>query len=207
MRIKESTLRRLIRETLLSESAITPEDARVKDIRFTVIKRGNKIQIVAVRLNSPAWNGQMKGSSRVGNLVADRRLGSTCSNAWEITASRVYVNGLGPLMYDLMMDVVNPEPLMSDRAEVSPDAKKVWDYYRFQRGDVESLQLDNLDNFLTQKVEDNCSQTSAENWSYTEGDGDWFDSSLSKAYRVKSGGTPTMDALQRLGLVEINEND
>lgn len=207
MKITESQLRRLVREALLTEAAITPENAKDMDIRFTVSKTEEQVQITAFQWDSPNWAGVNKNSVVVGKLVAmspyTQTANSPCSNAWEINSSRVGIKGLGPLMYDLMMDVVNPDPLVSDRFSVSPDAKKVWYFYHKKRGDIEEVQLDNLDNFLTTSVKDNCGQESALDWAYTDGDGTWVESSVSKAYRVRGGGTPTLDALQRLKLVTV----
>ena len=106
-------------------------------------------------------------------------------------------------MYDLMIDLIHPRPLMSDRAEVTPDARRVWDYYHDRRPDIESMQLDDLRNTLTPVEDDNCEQSSAQIWSDDNfGDEDsWPDSSLSKAYRRRGGGTPTLDELQALGMI------
>jgi hypothetical protein len=128
-----------------------------------------------------------------------------CRDAWEIDMAKTSTNGLGPLLYDLMIDLVHPRPLMSDRAEVSPDARRVWDYYRERRADIESMQLDDLRNTLTPVEDDNCEQSSAMIWSDDNfGDEDsWPDSALSKAYRRAAPGTPTLDELQDLGLVSF----
>jgi hypothetical protein len=88
---------------------------------------------------------------------------------------------------------------------VSPDARRVWKYYRKHRGDIESMQLDDPDDTLTPVEDDNCEQSSAMIWSDDKfGHEDhWPDSALSKAYRRKDGGTPTLDELQELGLVSF----
>jgi hypothetical protein len=88
---------------------------------------------------------------------------------------------------------------------VSDDARRVWDYYHERRPDIESIQLDDLDNTLTPVEDDNCEQNSAMIWSDDNfGDEDsWPDSSLSKAYRRAVDGTPTLDELQELGLLRF----
>ena len=200
MRITEVQLRRIIREALLTEAAITPEGAERRGITFKVdIFRGN-IEITVIRGDDD--------TAVVGQLHADE-MRKGCSpdkkRAWVINKSNTSINGLGPLMYDLMIDLVHPAPLASDRLLVKPAAKNVWDYYMDveKRPDIEALQLDNLEDELTPGFEDdNCDQNSAENWAFTDRQ-EWYDSSLSKAYRREGGGTPTLDALEGLGIIDI----
>ena len=110
--------------------------------------------------------------------------------------------GFGPLAYDVAMEVTGG--LMSDRTEVSGEARAVWDYYMNNRPDVIKQQLDDLSNWLTPGSEDNCEQE-------IEGTGGtavdmfpdspraWVDSSLSKLY--KKSGTPVMDELRKRGML------
>ena len=189
MRITESALRQLIRETLLTEAAMTPEMAKERGIQFDIMKYPDSAVIYA----------RIEGrDSAVGTLSASPT-GDPCSDAWEIGFSLARIDGLGPLMYDLMIDVISPHPLMSDRIEVSKDAKRVWDYYRDRRGDIEQVQLDDEINTLTPETDDNCYQKSAK----LHDKGGWPTSSLSKAYRRRGGGTPTFDALKSLGALSL----
>jgi hypothetical protein len=194
MRITEGQLRRIIREELLRESAMNPRAAARRGIELKVKKRENFIEISALT----------SSGARVGFLSSTEN-DDPCSGAWEIDGAESKIDGLGPLLYDLMIDLVHPHPLMSDRAEVSDDARRVWDYYRDRRGDIESIQLDDLRNTLTPVEDDNCEQSSAMIWSDDNfGDEDsWPDSSLSKAYRRAAPGTPTLDELQELGLISF----
>jgi hypothetical protein len=189
MRITEGQLRQIIREALLTEGAMTPEGALQAGIRFDVRKFPDSAVIRAFQ------SGQ---ESAVGGLAAEVTA-NPCSGAWEIVSSRARIDGLGPLMYDLMIDLISPHPLMSDRAVVSKDAKRVWDHYLDRRVDIEKLQLDDRLNTLTPVDDDNCSQRSSEEW---EGKG-WPASSLSKAYRRKDGVPSTIDDLRRLGLIDL----
>ena len=191
MRITESTLRQLIRETLLMEAAITPETALEMGINFQVNRDESSIEIVASR-----------GEDYVGELTASKT-DLPCKGAWNITWSVADINGLGPIMYDLVMDAISPSPLMADREQVSEDAWRVWNFYLKNRPDIEAIQLDDPLNTLTSDVDDNCSQVSAV-WYAKEQDGTWQESPLSKAYRRKDGRTPTMNKLWRLGIVEID---
>jgi hypothetical protein len=184
----ESILRGLIRETLLTEAAMTPAHASELGIRFQIRKFPDSAVIYA----------RKEGVGSAVGTLSSSPTNDPCSDAWAIVFSRARIDGLGPLMYDLMIDVINPHPLMSDRIEVSKDAKRVWDYYRDRRDDIEKLQMDDEINTLTPEPDDNCYQKSAK----LHDKGNWAGSSLSKAYSRKGGGRPTLDELVRLGLVD-----
>ena len=188
MWITKSRLRQLIRETLLTEAAMTPALASELGIKFQVRKYPDSAVIYARKEGI---------DSAVGTLSATPT-GDPCSDAWEIGFSLARIDGLGPLMYDLMIDVISPHPLMSDRIEVSKDAKRVWDYYRDRRSDIEQVQLDDEINTLTPSYDDNCYQKSAK----LHDKGNWAGSSLSKAYRRRGGGRPTFDELNSLRLID-----
>ena len=191
MRVNESLLRGLIRETLLTEAAMTPVRASELGIRFQVRKYAYHAAIYA---HKEGRDGP------VAILEAGSRTGDPCAGAWAIAYSHSRIDGLGPLMYDLMIDVISPNPLAPDRGVVSRDAKRVWDYYLTRRDDIEAIQLDDLDNTLTPEEDDNCLQVSATDRKH--GEVDWTSSSLSKAYRRKGGIRPTFDELDRLGLID-----
>ena len=97
---------------------------------------------------------------------------------------------------------------MSDRLDVSDEARAVWDYYLNSRPDVQSFQLDNEIDDLTPGIEDdNCKQKSArvvpgqrEVPSAADADSAWVKSSLSKVYR--KSGTPVIDELRRRGMLD-----
>jgi hypothetical protein len=194
MRITEGQLRRIIREALLTEGAMTPQEAHRRRLHFKINKQDSYAEI---EVYSPRSEG------RVGILLSTAE-SNPCSGAWTIEGSHAKINGLGPLMYDLMIDVVHPHPLASDRAEVTPSARRVWDYYLDRRDDMEVIQLDDLRNTLTPVDVDNCEQSSAKIWAEDEiGDeGEWPESSLSKAFRRPDGeGTPLLDELRALGMI------
>jgi len=199
MRITEGQLRRLIREALLTEAAITPEDAKRRGITFKVDIFGGNIEITVIRGGDDT---DIVGQLYAGKIEESRSIDQ--KGVWAINRSATLINGLGPLMYDLMIDLVQPASLVSDRLLVSKDAKRVWDYYMNNRDDVEALQLDNLEDELTPGFKnDNYDQNSAENWAFTDRQ-PWYASSLSKAYRRKDrGSTPTLDALEGLGIIDI----
>ena len=110
-------------------------------------------------------------------------------------------NGWGPLLYDTAIELatLNGSGLIADRESVSNDAEWVWRHYMEQRGgEVEAIQLDNLDNYFTSQEEDNCNQDVPMDY---EGPNGWQDSPLSKMY--KKSPASTIEKLRSLGkLVE-----
>ena len=195
MKITESKLRQLIREALLTEAAITPETALKKKITFEILKLSRDVEIFAIQ-----------GQSSVGYLRVQKKSGE-CANAWVVKNVEVEVDGLGPLMYDLMIDFISPDPIMSDRREVSRSAQKVWGFYLNNRPDIEFVQLKDEGstpiNAYTFGPND-CDQEFSKKWSIRNG-GRWSDSQnpFSKAYKRIDNKTPTLDALKSLGIVTI----
>ena len=128
-----------------------------------------------------------------------------CGNAWAIAMVSAD-HGWGPFMYDIAIEwaTMNHGGLISDRAEVSADARGVWSYYLNNRPDVTAHQLDNRRNTLTPEPEDNCDQSIADDigvYSWTDNeesidDADWVDSPLSKRY---TKAPTTINALKAAG--------
>ena len=197
MRITESKLRRIIREALLAEAVITPEAALEKKITFTILKLTRDVEIFA-----------KIGKRGVGYLRVQKKSGE-CANAWVVknVEREEEVKGIGPLMYDLMIDFISPDPIMSDRREVSRSAQKVWSFYLNNRPDIEFVQLKDEGstpiNAYTFGPND-CDQEFSKKWSIRNG-GRWSDSQnpFSKAYNRIDNKTPTLDALKSLGIVTI----
>jgi len=179
-------IRQLIREMLLTEAMYTPERAAEEGIVFTV-KR--------TRFGGGGWK---ISCGPIGEIHMLRSLGiGNCLGAYEVTLSGTDREGLGPLLYDIAMEIAGDAGIMSDRGMVSPDARRVWAYYLSNRPDVSSSQLDSAPGTLTPyDEEDDCKQSSAR-----EDGGGWQISPLSKVYRKR--GTPTIDRLRELGIIEI----
>jgi hypothetical protein len=119
-----------------------------------------------------------------------------CSGASVVEGSRAS-HGLGPLAYEVAIEVTGG--LISDRMGVSDEAIAVWNYYAKNRPDIEIVQLDNLENKLTDTDFDNCDQEVAE-YDLLTRDKQWIPSSLSKMYR--KSGTPVMDELRKRGMLD-----
>jgi hypothetical protein len=209
MRITESKLRSLVRRELLRESAVRPRDLLKWGMSVVVRENGrslyeSKLAHTVAILKEDEWTGELKeaGYIRVDETrPMTKKYGGPCAGAYEVTWSKAD-KGLGPLLYDISMEILSLHgaSLTSDRDEVSPDARKVWDYYDTRRGDVEKIQLDNEEGDLTpEDPSDDCSQWMSSLLTNDEG-GEWFDKSISRAFRAR--GTPTLDALIGLGILE-----
>jgi tRNA nucleotidyltransferase/poly(A) polymerase len=127
-----------------------------------------------------------------------------CGDAWEVSISDVQ-SGWGPMLYDVAMEWAsqNGGGLVSDRNSVSADARRVWDYYLTNRSDVQSAQLDDLQNTITPEEEDNCEQNAASegNFDSKYKPIDFQKSSLSKRY---TKAPTTMNALEAAGKLVIS---
>jgi hypothetical protein len=136
--------------------------------------------------------------------VADRNDTGPCGGAWKLSSVNAG-SGWGPMLYDVAMEwaTVKGGGLIADRTAVSPEARRVWDYYFMRRSDATAHQLDNLANELTPEIEeDNCDQGVAGFDVNRPAGGrygprkksavDWTKSPLSKRYTKEP---TTMDAL------------
>jgi hypothetical protein len=197
MKMTDSTLRKLIREVLLTEAAMTPATALKKKITFEILRLTNDVEIFV-----------KQGKHGVGYLRVQKKSGE-CGNAWVVkNAEREEeVKGVGPLMYDLMIDFISPDPIISDRREVSDDAQEIWSFYLNKRPDIESFQLADEDDTPSTDFTfspNDCDQSFSKEWAETNG-GMWNGpkNPFSKAYKRKDKKTPTLDALKDLGIVTI----
>jgi hypothetical protein len=185
-------IRRLIREMLLQEAMFTPE---------SVSAAGLRISINPTPWGKGGWEIKCVDSKghEAGIVMIMKPLGmGNCLGAYEVSTSAVRqsLSGLGPLLYDIALEVAGESGLMSDRRTVSPEARNVWRYYQNNRPDIENAQLDSKPGTITPDYkEDDCNQNSANRYEK------WQNSALSKVYRKK--GTPTIDRLRELGIIEI----
>jgi len=195
MKITESKLRRIIREALLTESAITPDNLP-QGVSFVL-----RVSSMGGIINLEA---DIDGES-VGSFAAFKVRGeeNPCLGAFEIRYSKSKIKGLGPLMYDIVMELATElgGGLISDRHSVSPAAYTVWEFYQDFRPDVKRMQLDSPENELTHTREDNCSVNVSKNLG-----GDdlaaWRVFPLSGAYRKP--GMPMIRQLVRMGKMEVD---
>ena len=185
MRISEGQLRRIIREELLREVRITPDnlpDDFALKLRVTGSGTGSRIVVMAMR------DGVNYGSVEAIRVKNEM---SPCRDAYEVLFSRVTRKGFGPLLYDIAMEAATElgGGLMSDRMVVSDDAQRVWGKYQNDRPDVERMQLDSEENELTPTNADNCNVLNAKSFA----DDGWPDHPLAGVYRK-----PGMETIRRL---------
>lgn len=116
-----------------------------------------------------------------------------CHGAYEVTRSWAELKGIGPLLYDIAMELAGKRGIMSDRRGVSYDALRVWTFYE-SRSDTKKKQLDNPWGLLTPTDKsDDCRQDSAGK--------NWVESPLSRVNYKNS--TPVLDELRRLGMLSF----
>lgn len=187
----ENLLRHLIRE-IIAEAAYTPSFAAESGIKITA-KR--------TKWGDGGWEViALQDGKEVGRVSISLPIGmGKCLGAYEVSTSYSKIDGLGPLLYDVAMELAGTRGLMPDRRNVSSDARNVWNHYKTRReprGEVESTQLDDKPGVLTPDfLDDDCVQMSAVE------DGNWQKSPLSKVY--KKNGTPAIDTLEDLGIIEF----
>ena len=178
-------LREYIRE-LLTETVHPNIERMIKRIKEeghwvelhndgTLIKNKDGFMIGYINWKTNVHAGECMGAQIVGNSSAK--------------------GGYGPLLYDIAIEATGG--LTPDRGSVSDAARSVWEFYDNERSDVIKIQLDNPYNALTPSEEDNCAQFSA---IQDAGPDDWQESSLSRVY--KKTGTPVIDRLRKMGLID-----
>ena len=153
-------LRQYIRQILLTEAAITPDDLhRENAIVYIAQGYGDGMEIYyATRDDVEPM--EYANNLLLGTVYIDSfNFNGRCGGGWMVTSSEAKP-GWGPLLYDVAMEyaTMNGGGLFPDRGSVSQSARKVWDYYLNKRPDVTAHQLDDPRNSLTPTEEDNCDQ-------------------------------------------------
>ena len=157
-----SLLREYIRE-LLTEAAMGPADLP-NDVYVRVENRGKYLRVfysykdgeqIGTGMGNETVSGYVEAKSpdarEKGRATPDRE---PCLGAWMVIGAGA-THGWGPLLYDVVMEVVGAAGLMADRQSLSKAAFNVWNMY-MSRGDVVKKQLDDTENTLTPGEEDNC---------------------------------------------------
>ena len=157
---------RLLREYirgLLTEAAMGPADLP-DDVYVRVENRGKYLRVfysykdgeqIGTGMGNETVSGYVEAKSpdarEKGRATPDRE---SCLGAWMVIGAGA-THGWGPLLYDVVMEVVGAAGLMADRQSLSKDAFNIWNVY-MSRGDVVKKQLDDTENTLTPGEEDNC---------------------------------------------------
>ena len=194
-------LREYIRE-LLTEAAKGPADLP-EGVFVEVIEQGEHTKFRYAY--KEAGLKPLEASRSPSGNVAIMKPDHPCGGAYEVVLAGAQ-SGWGPMLYDVAMEwaTQNGGGLVSDRSHVSPAARGVWDYYLSNRGDVQSVQLDDLRNTITPEEEDNCEQHAATVGRSSAGMPktiDFQESPLSKRY---TKAPTTMNALKAAGKLVIS---
>jgi hypothetical protein len=157
------------------------------------LPEGFWVSIKETSFGKGGWDvSLMGGEEKVARISFSKPLGvGSCLGAFEVQNSWSDVKGLGPLLYDIALELAGPSGVMSDRREVSADARRIWDYFLTKRPDVLSVPLDNIRSPNNSDFSDDCLQSSAGIA--------WEESPLSRVYYkpIKK----VLPELQSLGLL------
>ena len=166
-------LRQYIRQ-ILSESMWGMSEVEINDLYFVI----DEVEIDYIRILSYVLDPKTHRKTiapvdfqhwhtSIGEIhlkrhdmnVAEYKEGP-CAGAWQVVGSFAERNGLGPLLYDLAMEVAGKDGIMPDRNSVSEEARNVWRYYKTRRSDVKAIPLDYIDApFVTRDdLSDDCTQ-------------------------------------------------
>lgn len=204
-------IRNYIRHILLTEAAKTPADLGDMWVEIGFWPEDGVVATL--------WEHDrgLQGKTQPGRLgeVQAHWGGPPCSGAYEVAwATSKGAPGFGPMLYDIIMELVGDAGLMCDRTSVSPEAASVWEYYLNSRSDVVAKQLDDkYDPFLQDPgpndPSDDCKQSTfrlksgmkrLDYESNPEYKQKFLDHWSTKAY-VKTTGTPILDELKSFGKV------
>jgi len=185
MKLTTARLRQMIKEELKSvlaeaaqQASDLPEDVYVRVFYKEKGKWGSTITVAYTDVNGKRKSSKTDQIWGRINIDSVEPWGDPCEGSAVVSTAQA-ADGWGPLLYDVAIEVATMKSngLTADRHIVSQDAAGVWDFYLKNRSDVVSHQLDDMNNTLTPKDEDNCTQKAA-------GD-NWQSSPLSKRYTKK----------------------
>jgi len=185
MKLTEAKLKQLIKEVL--EEGMNTADMLPEDVFITAFEDGDTITVgysdSSGEMIMP-WDMDTDEDNDVWGDVSFYKRNPNkfrCLDSSIISVTEV-ADGWGPLLYDVAMEIATiiSTGLAADRATVSPEAQRVWDYYDKNRADVSKQQLDNPAGELTPDYEDDdCIQASARK---SQKAGEWMKSPLSRTY-------------------------
>ena len=201
MRLTENQLRDIIRNIILREGAVTPE--QLSDDYIVVIKDNGMFRHTNYEIMLKYKYNHPKLSEPVEEVFADLSMrkweGGMCDGAWEVYWAEVHEDykdaGFGPLMYDIAMELAGSFGLMCDRKSVSEDAERVWKYY-ITRADVytEDIDIDNCPSDMLSIGDEIAIRKGAEH--------PWHQKVYFSTNTVAGSTQPTINRLEKLGRIE-----
>lgn len=199
MRISESHLRKIvrkeIRKSLISEAMTKAGELKKED--------GWRVEISY--LDRPGFIVRIKKNDETYGEISTKKTKSKCLNALYVYTVESSKRGLGPLLYDIAIELATEQgkSLTASRESVSMDALSVWEKYADSRsGEFDVGQLDSDPGILTpEDPADDCDypkmvsmrKSPALSKDYLVSD------PLSKTY--SSRGTPTLKTLRDAGIL------
>ena len=226
MRLTENQLRDIIRNIILREGAVTPEQL---DDNYTVIIKYNGVVITPLKklgrvdlaqrfghidpntiLKMPSYSIYLKYeynnpklNSSVEEIFAElemRKWDGMCNDAWEVYWADVHEDykdaGFGPLMYDIAMELAGKHGLMCDRNSVSNEAARLWNHYLQLRSDVFSEDI-NIENCPSDMLSTNDIIAISKG-----ADHPWHQKVYFSTNYVSGNQKPVMNMLNRSGRIE-----
>jgi len=136
MRLTENQLKKIIRNIILTEGMVLPEQLG-DEFRIEVVNAGFKMS--TKKYSPPAsyevnlYKKDHLGEIEVGTVAVSYNL--RC-NAFAVVIAYSDIDKYGPLLYDVALEVAGEQGLVPDRNQVSIDAEKVWRYYLRRRYDI-----------------------------------------------------------------------
>ena len=120
-------------------------------------------------------------------------LSKRCHGAYQIVgySKMNQQDNLGPLLYDIAIELTGENGLMSDRTTVSKEAYAMWEKYLLVRKDVKRKQLDDRKYGWTDTKEDDCGLVSSFNAFIERPGNDLFMDDLDEKYKEYIQGEKT----------------
>jgi hypothetical protein len=152
MRLTEIQLKRIIRNIILTEGMMLPEQLgdnlkiQIVDGNYDFVAGNyNPGKTFEVNLLKADQHGETEIDVEVGTVSA---MYSHFCGGYSVLISYSDINNYGPLLYDIALEVAGDRGLMPDRSQVSGEAEDVWSYYLNRRYDIaaEPIKDINCDN-------------------------------------------------------------
>lgn len=169
MRLTENQLRNIIRKNLLTEGMMSPNDIKRLGLKIVGEYYPGGLNL-SVTDSDGGYVGHLSlvelGLDAISYGPIDLPYHGNCNKAWMV--ADIFIergipkyHGLGPVLYDIGIEVAGDRGLTPDRTITSEEARSVWNHYLALRPDVKPIPLDYIDKpFITPGNEyDDCVQS------------------------------------------------
>lgn len=154
------SLKEFVRRIVIAEGAKTPSEALSAGFVMFDERTGTAFpEHVVILFDPKAVNREIEENGFSTNwskgvvATVGYRPNSSCPPAkYEVqTAAAIAKGSWGPLVYDYLLA---KGPAMSDRHATSPEAQRVWEYYKNNRSDVKKVRLSQKCEYSAEESED-----------------------------------------------------